>query len=200
VIRHRFRARLSWDVTASPESIRLHLAAFLVEQDEATGRYQVPVTNPYYSVHHDNDRSKDGSTVRHGRQQHGHAGRDETITVTVPRISARVDRVVFVAYLQDPKPGHTFANLRGGVIRFYEMPPFLGAEEDEDLDPEKDYATAVEFGQHQLNNDYDATELAVIVGELHREPGESHAWLYQDLGLGRGDLAEVGGAYGVIFR
>jgi len=199
VIHHRFRARLSWDVAESPEAIRLHLGAFLVGRDEASGEDRVPAGNPYYSVHHDNDRSKDGSTVRNGRLQHGHTVHDEIITVRVARVSARVDRVVLVAYIQDAKIGHTFGNLRGGQIRFYELPHFDGPEEDEDAEDDRDVSAALEIGQHRLNNDYEDGELAVIVGELHRRGG-THAWLYQDIAVGRPDLAQVGAAYGVIFR
>jgi len=188
----RLRIELAWDLTTSPEDIRLHLAAFLLDADS-----RVPVGNPYYSVHHDNDRSKDGSIVRAGREQHGRRIRNETLMITTERISTRVEKIVIVAYIQDASMlrRHTFSSLRSGIVTLSTHPAFEGFEDDEDdLDP----GGAIETMQHKLNHDYRDTDTAVIVGELIRGDGK-HTWLYRDLGLGRDDIVEVGAAYGVPF-
>ena len=181
----RVQARLTWDTAASPHDIVIHLGAFLVDTDS-----KVPAGNPFYCLNHDNDRSKDGSTVRHGRRRHGHNVHDETITVDLDLVDPDVEKVVFVAYIQDANPlNHTFSGLVGGCVAFYQLTP-------DDRDPQDD-PSLKSFNQHLLDADYYDGETAVVMGEVFRETVGT--WGYRDIGMGLPGLIEVGAQYGVMF-
>jgi len=176
----KFVASITWDVSRSPDDIVIHLAAFLVGKDS-----RVPVGNPYYSVHHDNDRSKDGSTERVGRRRHGDVLTHESLTVALGLVNKDVTKIVFAAYIQDAEPlNHNFENVSGAEVAFT-MPSPDGSSSDQD---------AVE--PHLLDGDYHKGETAVVIGELIRREG---SWTYRDIGQSYMDLVEVGGLYGVTF-
>lgn len=179
-IHDRFEAQLSWDVTNSPDDIVIHLCVFLVDRDS-----KVPVGNPYYCVNHDNDRSKDGSTERSGRRQHGHSISDETIAVSLAVVNRDVYKIVFAAYIQDAIPlKHTFKDLVDGSVSFSARE---GASSTEEL---------ILVEDHRLDSDYYAAETAVVMGELFRREDR---WAYRSIGKGYLDLIEVGDLYGVTF-
>jgi stress response protein SCP2 len=181
-IKDKFVARMNWDVLRSPEDIVIHLAAFLVGKDS-----RVPVGNPYYSVHHDNDRSKDGSTERAGRRKHGSVLTLESLTVSLPLVNDDVVKIVLAAYIQDAKPlNHNFAKVSGAEVSFT-MP----SSDSASLDEEKDVVEP-----HLLDGDYKNHETAVVIGELIRREG---SWTYRDIGQAYMDLVEVGALYGVVF-
>lgn len=192
-VRGAFRARLSWDSAASPQNIVIHLGAFLVDHDST-----VPVGNIYYSVHHDNDRSKDGSTERVGRRRHGSKSNDETITVNVPFINSDVARIVFIAYIQDADPlAHTFGDLvNGQVILSCQNEATSSDDEAGDVDLKDP------VGIHKLDADYLDGFTVVSLGELHRRTlvgARSRLWTYREIGQEYTDLVEVGRMYGVPF-
>jgi len=178
----QFVARMTWDVENSPEDIVIHLAAFLVDEDS-----KVPVGNPYYSVHHDNDRSKDGSTERVGRRKHGNILTHESLTVTLDHVNADVVKIVFVAYIQDAEPlNHNFGKVSGGKVIFA-MPQHDGSSPVEEK---------VVLEPHLLDADYHKGETAAVIGELIRR---DDSWTYRDIGQPYMDLVEVGELYGVTF-
>jgi stress response protein SCP2 len=178
-----FRAELSWDAIASPPDIVIHLSAFLLNEEST-----VPVGNPYYCVHHDNDRSKDGSTVRKGRRQHGHSVRNESVTADLTIVDEDVSRIVLVAYIQDATPlKHSFHGLVGGTVALQEIT----------TDPIRGTEVIRQLENHLLDGDYYEGETAVLVGELIRR--SSGTWGYRDIGQGRSGLVEVGGNFGVTF-
>ncbi len=188
----RLRVELSYDETHTPVGATLHLAAFLIDSDS-----KVPGGNPFFSVHHDNDRSKDGSALRLGRVKHGHRVRNETITITTDRVSKRVTEIVLVAYIQDASElNHTFSKVQDGLVTFYQLAPYSGLEEDEDDDILDE--DAKEIHEHRLDGDYDDGETAVIVGHLIRQR-DHHDWIYRDVSDGRPSISEVGEPYGVLF-
>ena len=183
VITGKLQLRLSWDPVGSPPDIVVHLSAFLLGEDS-----KVAGGHPYFCVNHDNDRSKDGSTARLGRRRHGRNVRDESITVDLDVVTPDVNKVVFVAYIQDAKPlQHSFGIIKGGLVSIYQFPAD-GTPDDE---------RATELDPHLLDDDYYETETAVIVGELFRRA--SGKWGYRDIGEGRPDMVEVGADYGVTF-
>jgi stress response protein SCP2 len=178
----QFVVRMSWDVARSPEDIVIHLAAFLVGKDS-----RVPVGNPYYSVHHDNDRSKDGSTERVGRRKHGNRLTHESLTVTLGLVNEDVVKIVFVAYIQDAEPlSHNFDNVSGAKVSFTIPQP-----DGDSPDGEK-----VVVEPHLLDGDYQKGETAAVIGELIRR---EDSWTYRDIGQPYLDLVEVGELYGVTF-
>ncbi len=191
-----FRARLSWDDLESPENIVIHLGAFLVGENS-----KVPVGNPYYSVHHDNDRSKDGSTERSGRRRHGSKPSEEILTVNVGWINRDVARVVLIAYIQDANPlTHTFGDLVNGKVvfshRIEPMDPSANTEEFGDF--------GTDAGAHVLDSDYYEGLTVVVMGELHRRAKDetdplNKVWTYRNIGRGYADLVDVGEMYGVTF-
>jgi len=145
----------------------------------------VPAGNPYYCVNHDSDRSKDGSTERKGRHRHGHNVSDETITVNLDRVEEDVERVVFVAYIQDATAlKHTFSGLVGGCVDFIQ----IQNEGDEFGKP---------FERHKLDSDYYDGETAIVMGEIFRDAVGS--WSYRNIGDGRTGLIDIGRDYGVVF-
>ena len=181
-INDQFVARMTWDVENSPEDIVIHLAAFLVDKDN-----RVPVGNPYYSVHHDNDRSKDGSTERVGRRKHGNVLTHESLTVTLKYVNIDVAKIVFVAYIQDAEPlNHNFEKVSGAKVSFT-VPQYEGALPDEEK---------VVVEPHLLDGDYHRGETAAVIGELIRR---DDSWTYRDIGQPYINLVEVGELYGVTF-
>ncbi|MBV1850765.1 TerD family protein [Catellatospora tritici] len=177
-----FEARLSWDVAASPDDIVIHLSAFLLDSSA-----RVPVGNPYYCVNHDNDRSKDGSTLRRGRRRHGSNISDETISVDLDYVDEDVMKIAFVAYIQDAEPlDHSFEKLVGGKVTFKNTPKVdrTGSTVTPQIEP------------HLLDSDYFKTDTAVIIGELVRR---REAWTWREVGKGFADLVDVGEEFGVVF-
>ncbi len=171
----KITVRLSWDPEASPSTIVVHLAAFLVASDG-----QVPFGNPFYCVNHDNDRSKDGSTIRRGRRRHGAMIRDEVVTIDLGLVDEAVHAVRIVAYLQDPEPARDFF----GQLVDCKVEVMQGYEESR-------------VATDELNNDYFPGETAVLVGEIvRRGTGD---WIYRAISAGYADLAEVGAEFGVTF-
>ncbi|GIH02458.1 hypothetical protein Rhe02_05250 [Rhizocola hellebori] len=185
----RVRIRLTWDVSASREGAIVHLAAFLVD-----GGGKVPASNPYYSVNHDNDRSKDGSTIRRGRQRHGFRASDETITITFGRVTTRVASIVICAYV--PDGGYRFEDVRQAKATCYDLGPVQAAEEYEDsLDDILDDSGATVFAQYLL--DAPTETAAMVLGAFSRE--DATRWVYRAIDHGARDLAAVGADHGVVF-
>ena len=181
----RIEAKISWDTTNSPRDIVIHLCAFLVD-DEG----KVVVGNPFYCVNHDNDRSKDGSTLRRGRRQHGDVKDDETITVNLGDVDPDVRKIVFAAYIQDAEAlRHSFEVMVDAAVTFTHTP------EEEDT-------SAQRIATHTLDRDYNLAKTAVILGEIYRrstDPQKDRGWSYRDIGQGRASLIDVGAEYGVVF-
>lgn len=181
----RIEAKIAWDTTNSPKDIVIHLCAFLVDEEG-----KVVVGNPFYCVNHDNDRSKDGSTIRRGRRQHGDVKDDETITVNLGDVDPDVRKIVFAAYIQDAEAlRHSFEVMVGAAVTFTHI-------------PDEGDTSAQRVAVHTLDRDYNLAKTAVILGEIYRrstDPQKDRGWSYRDIGQGRASLIDVGAEYGVIF-
>jgi stress response protein SCP2 len=175
-------ARLTWDEEKSPRGLFFHLSAFLVDENNG-----VPAGNLYYCVNHDNNRSKDGSTVRRGYKPHGSGGaRDETITINLQILDEEVAKIVIVGYLQTGAVEHTFDDVVDGLVTF------------------TDLETGVAFEVHELDTDYGDGQRAVVIGEFERRldqarDGDVASWVYLNSGEGRENIKAVGREFKVVF-
>lgn len=157
----RVRFGLGWSAnnTDTGYAFDLDASAFLIG---ANGK----CPNTDYVVYYGkpDKTSFDGSTVHSGDNLTGDGdGDDEVITVSLNKVNAEIERIVFVATIYEAElRKQNFGQVRDAYIKMY------------------DDETGKEIAKYDLSEDFSA-ETAVTFGELYKKDGE---WRFMAVGQG----------------
>lgn len=163
---------LGWDTNAFVgSSYDLDAQAFLVGANEK-------VVSDGHFIFYNQNTSPDGSVVHTGDNLTGEGdGDDETIDVTLTKVSQDVQKILFTVTIHDAiARGQNFGAVKNAYIRLVNK------------------VTGEEVIRYDLTEDF-SIETALVVGELYRHNGE---WKFKAVGAGYQDqLVDFCNRYGV---
>ncbi len=151
---------LGWDVSPNPIPHDLDVEVFMLN---ATDK----VVGTDWFVFYNQLVSPDGSVRHSGDNKTGNAeGDDETIHVSLSKVSPQVSKLVFVVTINDAaQKGHNFSQVRNAYIRIVDM------------------ANNSELVRFNLT-DYYPNVISMMVGEIYRHNNE---WKFNPIGDGTSD-------------
>lgn len=154
---------LGWDPATGGAEFDLDASAFMIGSNEKC-------LGEDFFVYFNNPKSKDGAVESSGDDRTGgnSDGDDETITVNIDKIDAKVEQILFVVTIYDyENRKQNFGQVKNSFIRIYNT---LNNEELCRYDLEEDFSV----------------ESAIEFGRLYRRGGE---WRFEAMGNGyRGGL------------
>lgn len=150
---------LGWDPSARPgEEFDLDASAFMLAADK-----QIPTEG--FFVFYNSPESSDRSVKSSGDDRTGGSseGDDETLTVDLVKVDARIEEIIFTVTIHDhDSRRQNFGQVRNSFIRIY------------------DAVTQVEICKYELGEDF-SVETAVEFGRLYKRGG---AWRFEAMGVG----------------
>lgn len=166
---------LGWDPSArSDEEFDLDASAFMLAADK-----QVPAES--FFVFYNTPESSDRAVKSSGDDRTGGSseGDDETLTVDLTKVDARIEEIVFTVTIHDYETRRqNFGQVRNSFIRVY------------------DAVTQVEICKYELGEDF-SVETAVEFGRLYKRGG---SWRFEAMGIGyKGGLETFTGKYAKRF-
>lgn len=125
-----------------------------------------------FFVFYNNKVSPDGAVASSGDDTTGGGDSDnETLTIDLPKVDARVSQIVVVVSIHDAvNRRQNFGQVRNSYVRLYDL------------------VSGSEIARYELDEDF-SVETAVELGRLYRRDG---AWRFEAVGRGyRGGLQEL---------
>ena len=168
---------LGWDPSGRPgEEFDLDASAFMLAADK-----QIPAEGFFVFYNSPDLRSSDRAVVSSGDDRTGGSseGDDETLSVDLAKVDARIEEIVFTVTIHDYETRrHNFGQVRNSFIRIY------------------DAVTQVEICKYELGEDF-SVETAVEFGRLYKRGG---SWRFEAMGIGyKGGLATFTDKYAKRF-